>query len=348
MKKILSIILTLSMLASVIFCGSFLTDVNAQADDVAISVYTGEVIPAAQAVVRPIAVMMPTDKAAQPSYGISNAKVLYEVMEEGNISRQLAVIDDWAGLERIGNIRSCREYYIHLATEWDPILIHFGGVVYMKDRISMPDIDNLSGTYEYGVGGNSPGSGSFYRTSDRKVPHNAYIGASGITKAATNLGYSLTIRPQYYQPSHFTFSPVPNTLEQYPAFAVANNIDLSGIFSYTKSSLKYDATTGNYLKYIHGAAQKDGNNGQQISFANVVIQFTPWQKLDAKGYLAFATVGSGEGYFCTKGRAIHCTWTKLDDHTPTKYYDDFGNEILFNVGKTYIAVAQLGKQPSFS
>ena len=59
------------------------------------SVYTNEWIPAEQSVVRPIAVMMPTDKVAQPSYGISNADILYEIMEEGEISRQMAVISNW-------------------------------------------------------------------------------------------------------------------------------------------------------------------------------------------------------------------------------------------------------------
>ncbi len=106
------------------------------------SVYTNELVPAEQTVVRPIAVMMPTDKVAQPSYGISSADVLYEIMEEGNISRQMAVISNWTGLSKIGNVRSCRAYYLPEATEWDPILIHFGGVVYMKDRITAPDIRN--------------------------------------------------------------------------------------------------------------------------------------------------------------------------------------------------------------
>ena len=47
------------------------------------SIYTNEPVTAAQAGQRPIAVMMPTDRAAQPSYGIGHAKVLYEIMEEG-------------------------------------------------------------------------------------------------------------------------------------------------------------------------------------------------------------------------------------------------------------------------
>ena len=155
------------------------------------SIYTNEPVTAAQAGQRPIAVMMPTDRAAQPSYGIGHAKVLYEIMEEGEISRQLAIIDDWQGLSRIGNVRSCRAYYLPIATEWDPILIHFGGVWYMRDRISLPDINNLSGTYEYGTGGSAPGADKFFRSSDRRAPHNAYISAAGITEACAQLGYSL-------------------------------------------------------------------------------------------------------------------------------------------------------------
>ena len=57
---------------------------------------------------RPIAVMFPTDKTAQPQYGISHADVLYECMEEGGISRQMGIIQDWESLDKIGNIRSCR------------------------------------------------------------------------------------------------------------------------------------------------------------------------------------------------------------------------------------------------
>lgn len=313
------------------------------------SVYTNELIPASWASQRPIAVMMPTDKAAQPSYGIGNAKILYEIMEEGNISRQLAVIDNWQGMDRIGNVRSCRDYYIGIATEWDPILIHFGGVCYMQERISAPDINNLSGTYEYGVGGDRPGSGKFYRTTDRKAPHNAYISSEGITSACQKLGYSLTTRPEYYNTKHFTFANGVNTLEQYPGAIPGNVIDLSEVFSYTKSYFTYNPETGLYYKNIHGKAQTDGLTGEQLTFSNIIIQNTNWAKRDAKGYLAFQTIDSTmDGYYFTKGRGIHITWKKTSDYEPTRYYDDNGNEIQINEGKTYIAVAQVGKNVKYS
>lgn len=314
------------------------------------SVYTNEITTPEAAATRPIAIMMPTDKVAQPSYGISHAKVLYEIMEEGDISRQMAVIDDWQGLSKIGNIRSCRAYYIPEATEWDPILVHFGGVVYMKDRISMPDINNISGTYEYGVGGEAPGAGVFFRTTDRKAPHNAYISGSGIIKAAGQQGYSLTVRPEFYNAKHFTFAQGVNTLEQYGAAAqTANSISLAQVFPYTKSAFSYDAATGLYKKTIHGKAQVDGANGQQLAFANVIVQNTKWAVLDKKGYLTFQNLDNTEdGWYFTKGKAIHVTWAKTAEYTPTVYFDDNGNEIQLNEGKTYIAVAQKGRNVTFS
>ncbi len=73
-----------AVLASVMAAGLFMgTSLSAEATaeaPVVRSVYTNEPVTAAQASLRPIAVMMPTDKVAQPSYGIGNAEILYEIM----------------------------------------------------------------------------------------------------------------------------------------------------------------------------------------------------------------------------------------------------------------------------
>ena len=94
--KLCSMVLA-SVMAAGIFAGASL-DAEATADTTVRSVYTNEPVTAAQASLRPIAVMMPTDKVAQPSYGIGSADVLYEIMEERNISRQMAIISNWQGL----------------------------------------------------------------------------------------------------------------------------------------------------------------------------------------------------------------------------------------------------------
>ena len=314
-----------------------------------ISVYTGENISSAVANHRPIAIMIPTDSTAQPSYGIGLADILYEIMEEGGISRQMAIIPNWKGYSRLGNVRSCRLYYIAAAREWDPILIHFGGVAYMKGTINAADINNISGTYEYGTGGKAPGAGYFFRTSDRNAPHNAYISSEGIEKACAKLGYQTSLRQGYYNAKHFTFANGVNDLSQYPSAQSASRIDLSSVFAYTKTSLDYDASSGLYKKNLHGKAQVDAVTGKQLTFANVVVQNTAWQQMDKKGYLGFNMVDTThDGWFCTKGKAIHVTWKKTSDYAPTVYYDDSGNEVQFNRGKTYIAVAQDGKAVKFN
>lgn len=349
-KKVLTTLLTLAVVVTTIIPVESVHAQQAVPEGYVRSVYTNELITIEQSTVRPISVMMPTDKIAQPSYGIGNAKILYEIMEEGNISRQMAIIDNWQGLSKIGNIRSCRRYYIPEATEWDPILIHFGGVFYMQDRITAPDINNLSGTSEFGSGGDMPGSSYFFRTTDKKAPHNAYISADGIIKASTELGYSLTVRPDYYNPKHFTFAEGINTLEQYGATALAaNNIDLSEIFPYTKSSFTYNPQNGLYYKNIHGTAQTDALTGQQLAFANVIVQSTKWESLGNSAYLGFYNHDTTEdGFYFTKGKVIHVRWAKTSDYGPTIYYDDNGNEIQLNEGKTYIAISQKGRAAKFS
>ncbi|MBO6133243.1 MAG: DUF3048 domain-containing protein [Lachnospiraceae bacterium] len=323
--------------------------VGSYVDNRSRSVYTNEAVTSEEANLRPIAVMMPTDKTAQPSYGISRAAILYEMMEEGEISRQMAIIPNWKGMNRIGNLRSCRLYYIYAAKEWDPILIHFGGVAYMKGVINGSDMNNLSGTYEYGVGGKAPGAGYFFRTTDRKAPHNAYISASGIEKACIQQGYSTSLREGYYNPSHFQFASGTNTLSSYGDAVNASTIDLSKIYPYSKSKLTYNAAEGVYMKSIHGGAQTDALTGKQISFANVIVQNTKWKKLDKKGYLGFDMLDTEEdGWYFTKGKGIHITWKKTSDYEPTRYYDDNGNEIKLNTGKTYIAIAQKDREVKYS
>lgn len=311
---------------------------------------TNEWITQEQSDARPIAVMMPTDKGAQPQFGIGNASILYECMEEGSISRQMAVIDDWQELEKIGNVRSCRDYYLYMQCEWDPILIHFGGVYYMRDRIKAGDINNISGTYSDGTPETSaPGNGAFFRTSDRPSPHNAFFSGETITKAMTSLGYDFNHRDEYYEPDHFTFAEAgkTNTLADASDSVKANVVDLSDCFPVSKSYLEYNESDGLYYKSLHGESQIDATTGEQLAFANIIIQTTYWEKRDDK-YLAFQMHDTTRGgYFVTQGKAIPVKWEKTSDYGPTKYYDLDGNEIVLNTGKTYIAVVQEGTEPIF-
>lgn len=290
---------------------------------------------------RPLAVMMPTDKVAQPQYGIGRAEVLYECMEEGDMSRQMAIINDWQDLEQIGNVRSCRLYYIYWAMEWDPILVHFGGVFYMRDVISRAQVHNISGTYSDGTSEtNAPGAGAFFRTKDRNVPHNAYVSADSLLKAMDSLKYP-TEHQDSYLSEHFKFADGANTLEGAPKVQNAVEIDLSDCFPATKSSLKYNEKDGLYYKYLYGNKQVDAMTDEQLTFKNIIIQTAHYEVLDSKGYLGFRVHDIDmAGYYITNGKAIPITWKKTEEFGLTSYFDMEGNEIELNTGKTYIAIVQ--------
>ncbi len=85
------------------------------------------------------------DKVAQqPSMASAVRDVLYEIMRwRREFSRQMAVISNWTGLSKIGNVRSCRAaYYLPEATEWDPILVPslWRESFIAKDRITQRQI----------------------------------------------------------------------------------------------------------------------------------------------------------------------------------------------------------------
>lgn len=299
---------------------------------------------------RPIAVMFPTDRGSQPQYGIGLAGVLYECMEEGEMSRQMGIIEDWQDLELIGNIRSCRDYYAYWSMEWDSFLVHWGGPFYLVDVVKRSDVHNLSGC---GIGAGditapATGSGAFYRYPKGSSPsiHNGFTDGPSLSAAIDKLGYETEHRDKYYEPDHFNFAPVtePNTLEDASGSFEATEIDLSKIFTTTKSSFEYDEKSGTYLKYLYGEPQVDELTGEQLAFSNIIIQDTYWEYRPDNKYLVFQVHDSGRsGYYFTQGRGIRITWTKEDDYSPTRYYDMDGNEIEINTGHTFIGIAQSGR-----
>ena len=292
---------------------------------------------------RPLAVMYPINREAQPQYGLNKVDVFYEIMEEGSMSRQMGIIQDWKGLDRIGNIRSIRDYFVYAALEYDPIIIHFGGpVVYVKDILTRPDVDNLNG-----VGGEMGGAyNAYFRIpAGSTSEHTAYTDASHVSSAISSAGFQANHRTDYFEPEHFKFAPKkdPNTLDQYSKTFAATEIDMTGSYPVTKSALTYNESDQLYYKRLYGEAQKDGATGEQLAFANIVVQKTYFIKRDNNGYLSFQMHDTTrDGYFITRGKMIHVTWKKEGDYLPTRYFDDNGEEVKFNPGRTMIFVIRDG------
>ena len=288
---------------------------------------------------RPITVMIPNTKTAA-QYGISRADVLYECNVEGSITRLMALFQDWNDFDRLGNVRSCRDYYVYWSFEWDALYVHFGGPFYIDEVINRPDTDDIDGLT----------SSNFWRAKDTgSSTDNAYVTTEGLLADIKKLGYSLEYRPGYADDQHYKFAPVgePNTLEQYSDAITAKKVDMSPTYPVTKCYFVYNEDTGLYDRYQHLSGAADGPhvdkaNGEQLAFKNILIQNTYFEVRDAKGYLAFRCIDTRDGWYFTNGKGIHVTWKKTSDYGATRYYDDDGNEIELNTGKTMGCIVEEG------
>ena len=295
---------------------------------------------------RPLAFMYPINQQAQPQYGLDRVDVFYEIMEEGNMSRQMGIMQDWQDLERIGNVRSIRSYFVYEALEWDPIIIHFGGPSdYTGEILTREDVDNINGTGHPSMG---PDYGAFYRIPHDGVAleHTAYTDAEHILNAIEEAGFQKEHREEYYHDKHFTFTKDGeiNDLSQYPDAVDATEVDMSGSYPVTHSALSYDEEDHLYYKRLYGEPQCDAVTGEQMAFTNIFIQRAEWVyanndsrewEAGTHGYLWFRIEDPGyDGFYITNGKMIHVT----DDYEPTLFYDDNGNEVTVNQGRSMIFI----------
>ena len=293
------------------------------------------------ATLRPLAVMIPNDVGALPHYNISKADILYECMVEGSITRLMAVFSDWKNLERVGNVRSCRDYYVYWAFEWDAIYVHAGGPFYINEVINRNDTHNVSENKE-----------AFFRANDRKAPQNLYFNGVDMAAYAEKKNYPLEVRSDKIDAAHFQFATEnnPNTLEQYSDSINAKKVDLSNAYPHSKTWFEYNEEDGLYYRFqkTSDGPHMDAATNTQLAFKNVLIQFTYYETRDENGYLAFQCHDTTrDGWFFTNGKGIHVNWKKTSDYGATRYYDDNGNEIQVNTGKTMICIVQQGKTFSY-
>lgn len=286
------------------------------------SYLTGEMVDVEKANRRPLAIMMSNDKESLPQYGINRAGVVYEAPVEGSMNRYMAIIEDYDDLDRMGSVRSCRTYYTFFAREFDAIYAHFGQSTFAKPYLS--NVDNINGI-------EGAGSGAFYRSSDRKAPHNAYASFDKIQEAIEKLGYSQDYDPDYK--GHYQFARngeeivLENSLEAW-------RVDPGYIMN--KPYFEYNEEDGLYYRYQYGGPHK-GNEGP-IAVKNIIFQYCAAGTYATTQYLNIDVHSPQYGYYITGGRAIPLSWEKDGQFGVTHYYNTEKEEITLNQGKTWVCI----------
>lgn len=300
---------------------------------------TGEWIPVALQNQRPVAFMVDNEKIALPHFGLTQADIVYEMMnstKNGRITRLMAVVKDWGKITQFGSIRSVRPTNFYLAAEYNAIIVHDGGPFYINAYTSLPYIDNLSGGFARFTNGKAV-EFTEYVTYGGYTNPNTGRSYAGLASRIAAKGYSTTYN-QYYTGLHRPIAETEYTLDALPYAVGGTAVDLP--FPHNSSKLRYNAATRTYDYYEYGKQHLDAaNNNAPLTFKNVILMRCSWVQLDVNGYMVYNILGSDVGYYLTDGKAIPITWSKTTDLNPTVYTDaTTGQVINLNPGKTYIAV----------
>ena len=291
---------------------------------------TGEWIDEAVGNLRPYAIMINNIINANPQSGLSEAAIIYEALAEGGITRFLAIYDDLYDeegnlIEKIGSCRSARHYYASFADEYDAIFVHYGETKYATSKIKQLGLDTLSGLT--GIG-----TTVFYEDNSKPAPHHIYTSGEGILAGTQKKGYRTEYNDGYE--GHFQFYTEDTDLD---STLDVNKLTLK--YSNFKPYFVYDEETKLYQRYQFGDEHIDATTGEQLTFKNIIVQFVNEYNKDKNGYQTMDIENNkGEGYYITNGQAIPITWKKNESSKKMRYYNQAGEELVINPGKTFISI----------
>ena len=80
---------------------------------------------------RPIAVMVDNELTALPHYGLTQADIVYEMMNStlnDQITRFMVLVKDYDSIKQLGSVRSVRPTNLLIAPEWNAIVCHDGEI----------------------------------------------------------------------------------------------------------------------------------------------------------------------------------------------------------------------------
>lgn len=272
------------------------------------------------------AVMVENHPEARPQSGLSSARVVYEVLVEGGITRYLLVFDNLQADDLvIGPVRSARPYYLWFAYELDNALYgHVGGSPKSLEYIQVKDINDCD-EFVYG--------GIYYeRNKERRAPHNVYTTVGDLEGCYESNNYESGL---FVNIEPWQFLPVGEA----KVFSSPDVEEINIEFSKTTylANWRYNQDDKKYYRfYADGQPVVDNDNNKQVATSNVVVVEMPSQVIDDYGRLSMDTIGSGDLIIYRKGEEIQGTWEKNSKGERIKFLDNKGETIQLLAGQVWI------------
>ena len=175
---------------------------------------------------------------------------------------------------------------------------------------------------------------AFYRTKDKKSPHNAYTSGDRITASIEKLGYTQSYAPSYKGHYLFARDGREASLTERPGVMDAGTAKTGYIMN--QAYFVYDPSDGLYHRYQYGGIHQ-GDEGP-VAVKNVIFQYCQTGHYATTDYLDINVHTTECGYFMTDGKAIPINWEKDGEFGPTRYFDANHDEVVLNQGKTWVCI----------
>lgn len=283
---------------------------------------------------RPVAVMVNNVEAAMPQYGVAEADIIFEIPVEGDKTRFMAMYGDYTQVPQICSVRSCRAYFPAFSQGFDAFYVNWGIDDSMEDYLDALNMDQIEGITNTG--------GLFGRDQDRlnsgyALEHTGYFDGTRLVSYLESEGIRTDLAEDKTGPA-FSFNGMEEQVKPAGSDCTTVNID----FGSQTAQFTYDAEKKVYLKKMNQNPQIDGKTGTQLAFTNVFVLETDISVRDDIGHKDVNWEGGENytGYYVSNGGVQKIHWAKEpnNENSYLKFYDESGNELKINRGKSYIAV----------
>ncbi len=285
---------------------------------------------------RPYAVMINNNKSVwKYQSGLNDAYIIYEMLVEGGITREMALFKDVSNI-KIQSIRSSRHYFLDYVLENDAIYVHWGQSERALEDIKSLKIDNINGLYYENT--------YFFR--DNTIPsnvgkeHKGYTTMDYLLSATSKLGYTTTTTSD----SLLSYSADSVDVSIYSGVVDASYIEVPYSSGY-KAKFYYDEETKLYKRSQNNTELIDYTTNERLTIKNIIVYSVGYTEIDSYGRLDMDNIGSGSGYFISEGKAVPITWEKSKRNSKTIYKYEDGTILTVNDGSTYIGIEPTGRSP---
>ena len=246
----------------------------------------------------------------------------------------MALYADYTAVPKVCAVRSCRYYFPVFSEGFDAFYVNWGIDDSIGDYLKTLDLDQFNGM--------SDGNGMFGRDQARldagyDLEHTAYFDGTMFADVVQKNGIRTDLEEDK-RDTAFKFHGLDEQVK--PDGEACDQVDIN--FGAQTATLTYDPERNVYLKQINGNAQVDGNTQNQLAFTNVFVLETEISVRDEIGHKRIEVMGgkNSTGYYISNGAVQKISWEKDGgkESSRLKFYDENGEELTINCGKSYIAV----------